>query len=112
MTHRRHSTDSARRRIFAGLAALGILACLAAAALMAMGVLPRSTGRMILFLGGAAAVVLALLRLVLAIAARRAEADLIAPPSELTTLTFPPSVHFDRPRLQRADWRAPARTRG
>jgi type II secretory pathway pseudopilin PulG len=102
MMHRRRFHDTTRTKYLASLAGLGVLACLAAIALMALGVLPRSTGRMIAFLAGAAALVLALLRLLLDIAARRAQEDVIAAPSELTTLTFPPASRFDRPRLPRA----------
>jgi peptidoglycan/LPS O-acetylase OafA/YrhL len=102
MMHRRRFHDSTPTKILASLAGLGALACLAAIVLMALGVLPRSTGRMIALLGGAAALVLALLRLLLDIAARRAQEDVIAAPSELTTLTFPPASRFDRPRMPRA----------
>ena len=72
MMHRRRTHDSTPTKILATLAGLGVLACLVAIALMASGVLPRSTGRVIALLCGAAALVMALLRLLLDIAARRA----------------------------------------
>ena len=101
MMHRRRTHDSTPTKILAVLAGLGVLACLAAFALMALGVISGSAGRMIAFLGAAAALVLALIRLLLEIAARRAEEDVIAAPSELTTLTVPPASRFDRPRVPR-----------
>ena len=87
-------------KTLAGAAALGVAHGSAAAAsthgLLTRG--PLRTGAVIALCLVAA---LALVRALLKMAARRADANLLDPASELTTLTFPPT-RSQRPRLDRA----------
>jgi hypothetical protein len=96
MFHSRPTPDTAFLKLLASLVALGLLACLLAAALLGVGTLahrPLLATSVVLVAG----VLLAgLRRLVREIADRRAAQDLGA--SELTTLTFPPESRLQRPR--------------
>ena len=93
-THR--NTDTAVLKLLAGLTALGLLACLSAAAMMGARMLARSpvVAAAVLLLAGA--LVAGLRRLMLEIADRRAAEELGSP--ELTTLTFPPEPRVQRTR--------------
>ena len=96
MLHQRPNPDTALLKFLATVAALGLLACLFAAAMLGMGTLARSpllAGSVVLVTGALAA---GLRGLVAEIAERRASEDLGA--SELTTLTFPPEPRVQRTR--------------
>jgi hypothetical protein len=99
MTQRRNSDDSVLFKTLAGLAALGGLACLLAAAMMALGTLAASAVRVLGAALGAGTLLWTCLRLLRV--AQQADPDRLDPASELTTLTFPPHSRLDRPRLHR-----------
>jgi hypothetical protein len=96
MFQSRRTPDTALLKLLASAAALGLLACVSAAAVLGVGTLARSPmlATSVLLVTGALAV--GLRRLVAEIADRRASEDLGA--SELTTLTFPPEPRVQRTR--------------
>ena len=96
MFHSRRTHDTALLKLLAGAAALGLLACLSAAAMLGMSTLAHSPmlATSVVLVTGALAV--GLRRLVAEIADRRVAEDLGA--SELTTLTFPPESRVQRTR--------------
>jgi peptidoglycan/LPS O-acetylase OafA/YrhL len=96
MFHSRRTPDTALLKLLASVAALGLLACLSAAALVGMGTLARSPMLATSVVLVIAALALGLRRLVAEIADRRRAEDLGA--SELTTLTFPPEPRVQRTR--------------
>ena len=96
MFHSRHTPDIAILKLLVAVVALGLLACLWAAATMGAGRLlhsPLLALAVLLVIGALAA---GLRWLMMEIADRRAAQDLGA--SELTTLTFPPERRVQRPR--------------
>jgi hypothetical protein len=96
MFHSRRNPDTALLKLLASVTALGLLACLSAAAVLGLGTLARSpmlATSVVLVIG---ALAVGLRRLVAEIADRRAAEDLGA--SELTTLTFPPEPRVQRTR--------------
>jgi hypothetical protein len=97
MFQTRRTPDTALLKLLASMTALGLLACVFAAAILGLGKLAHSPmlATSVVLVTGALA--LGLRRLVMEIADRRAADDLGA--SELTTLTFPPDsrVHRTRP---------------
>jgi hypothetical protein len=88
-------------KTLAGAAALGALAYGAAVAATRSGLLPRGPLRTGVAVAVGGLVAMALIALLFKRAARRADANLLDPASELTTLTFPPT-RSPRPRLNRA----------
>jgi hypothetical protein len=96
MFHRRRNPDTALLKLLASVTALGLLACLFAAAMLGVATLARSPmlATSVVLVAGALGV--GLRRLVAEIADRRAAEDLGA--SELTTLTFPPEPRVQRTR--------------
>jgi hypothetical protein len=98
MLNRKKSTDTTLPILLAMLTGIGLVGCVAAAALLGMGRLPSSALRVTGIAVGIAAFSLALLRLLLEIADRRSAADFIGPASELTTLTFAPTPRVQRPQ--------------
>ena len=96
MFHHRRNPDTAILKLLASVAALGLLACLSAAAVVGVGTLARSPvlATSVLLVTGVLAV--GLRHLLAEIAERRAADDLGA--SELTTLTFPPESRVQRTR--------------
>lgn len=96
MFHSRRTPDTVFLKLVASLLALGLLACLAAAAWMGAGPLGRSPFVLMVVVLATGALLLGLRRLAHEIADRRAADDLDA--SELTTLTFPPEPRVQRTR--------------
>jgi hypothetical protein len=88
-------------KTLAGAAALGALAHGSAAAASTEGLLARGPLRTGALIALCVVAALALVRTLLKMAARRSDANLLDPASELTTLTFPPT-RSQRPRLDRA----------
>lgn len=84
-----------------GAAATGVLAHGSAAASTGHGLLAGGVLRTGVAIVLALVAALVLVRLLLKMAARRADPNLLDPASELTTLTFPPS-RTTRSRVQRA----------
>jgi len=84
-----------------GAAACCVLAHGSAGAATHSGLLPRGPLRAGLAIVLAVVAGLVLVRVLLKIASRRTDPNLLDPASELTTLTFPPSRNA-RPRVQRA----------
>jgi hypothetical protein len=96
MFHSRRTPDIPLLKLLASVLALGLLACVFAAAMLGMGTLARSPMLATSVLLVTAALAVGLRRLVAEIADRRAAEDLGA--SELTTLTFPPESRMHRTR--------------
>ena len=88
-------------KTLAGALALGALAHGSAAAATGSGLLARGPLRTGALIALCLVAALALVRTLLKMAARRADANLLDPASELTTLTFPPT-RSQRPRMHRA----------
>ena len=96
MFHSRHTPDIAILKLLASLVALGLLACLWAAATMGVGRLLHSPLLALALLLVLVALGAGLRRLLQEIADRRRSDDLRL--SELTTLTFPPEPRVQRTR--------------
>ena len=96
MFQTRRTPDTVFLKLLASLLALGVLACLSAAAWMGAGPLARSPFVLMVLVVATGALLVGVRRLVLELAERRAAEDLDA--SELTTLTFPPESRLQRPR--------------
>jgi hypothetical protein len=96
MFHTRRTPDTVFLKLLASLLALGLLACLSAAAWMGAGPLGRSPFVLMVLVIATGALLLGVRRLMHEMAERRAAEDLDA--SELTTLTFPPEPRVQRPR--------------
>jgi fatty acid desaturase len=96
MFQTRRTPDTVFLKLLASLVALGLLACLSAAAWMGAGPLARSPFVLVVLVVATGALLLGVRRLMHELADRRAAEDLDA--SELTTLTFPPESRLQRPR--------------
>ncbi|MDB5958576.1 MAG: hypothetical protein JWP60_5184 [Ramlibacter sp.] len=93
-------TQAILKKTLAGAAAMAALAHGPAAAAQATGLLARGPLRTTAVVAFGGLALLAMVRVLLRLMARRADSNQLDPASELTTLTFPPTRNPRPPRAK------------